>query len=169
MASLGVLPVAPPAIVWQQPAPPAKPPLPAGPFTCDESGVIQCSVSETVTAIRSQEDIRLIAHYISLLSERNRRFYLAWREKLPAAAYEVVRRIRPFTYLPYGDMYAITDMHLILEEDRNRIVVKYPKRPESDQHSELAEDDYVVYDTDLAQFMKVIEMEIGKLKKYEKQ
>ena len=137
-------------------------------MVCDTTGVIQCSVSERITQDKGQEDIRMIATYVALLSERNRRFYLAWNEKLPSAAYEVVRRIHQFPYLPYGDMYAITDMRIVLEEDRNRITVRYPKRPDSKPNEELPETDYVVYDAPLAPFMKAIEKEIGKLKKYAK-
>lgn len=136
-------------------------------MVCDEGGVIHCSVAEAVSAPKSLDDLRLIAKYISLVSERNRRFFLAWREKPPSAAYEVVRRIHAFPYLPYGDMYAITDMRLILREDENTIEVRYLKTP-NDQSLELDDADWVVYRADLTRFMKEIEKEIGKLKKYEK-
>ena len=112
--------------------------------------------------------MRTIAKYVSLVSERNRRFYISWKEKLPSAAYEVVRRIRQFPYLPYGDMYAISDMHLFLDEGRNRIVVRYPREPEKKRLAPLAEDEYVIYETNLANFMKAIEKELPKLKKFEK-
>lgn len=137
-------------------------------FPCDADGVIRCSVTETVTAERSLEDLRIIAKYIGLVAERNRRYYMTWQEKLPSAAYEVVRRIRPFPFLPYGDIYGITRMQLIVQQSNNRIVVRYPKRPDDPNISELSEDDYVTYDTDLARFIKTIEKETAKLKKYEK-
>ncbi len=161
------IPPPPPAIVIVQ-APQGKRALEGTSFPCDDTGVIRCAVLETVTVNRSAEDIRLIAKYVSLLSERNRRYYLSWRERLPSAAYEVVRRIRPFPYLPNGDMYAITDMQLILQEDRDRILVRYPRRPSDPSISELAEDDYVTYETKLSTFMKVVEKETARLKKYEK-
>ena len=129
--------------------------------------MIRCDVVETVSAPKSIEDLRLIAKFISLVSERNRRFFIAWRQKAPAAAYEVVRRIHAFPYLPYGDMYAITDMRLILREDENTIEVRYLRKPE-DRDAEVVGEDFVVYRADLAKFMKEIEKEIGKLKKYEK-
>lgn len=135
---------------------------------CDLSGIIHCSVTETVKGTSSTDDIRVIAHYISLLSERNQRYYTMWREKLPSAAYEVVRRIHSFPYLPYGDMYAITDMQLIVEKDRDRILVRYPKRPEEKKAGDMSETEYVTYETPLAAFIKVIEKEVSKLKKYEK-
>lgn len=163
------LPPPPPAIIWQQKDAPVWPGQ-AGDiaFTCDENGVIRCSVTETVTANRSLEDMRIIAKYVSLVSERNRRFYISWKEKLPSAAFEVVRRIHQFPYLPYGDMYAISDMHLFLDEGRNRIVVRYPREPEKKRLAPLAEDEYVIYETNLANFMKAIEKELPKLKKFEK-
>lgn len=160
-----MVPPSPPAIVWQQPALPAAGQSAA--ITCDESGVIHCDIVETVSATKSIEDLRLIAKYISLVSERNRRFFIAWRQKPPSAAYEVVRRIHAFPYLPYGDMYAITDMRLILREDDNTIEVRYLRKPE-DRTSEVVDEDFVVYRANLAKFMKEIEKEIGKLKKYEK-
>jgi len=160
------LPPPPPAIIFVQ-QPQAKTP-PEATFPCDESGIIRCSVTENVTANQSMEDMRIIAKYIWLVSERNRRFYVTWGDKLPSAAYEVVRRIRQFPYLPYGDMYAITDMQLILQESRDRIIVRYPRRPDK-LTSELEEVDYITYETNLTAFMKAINKEIGKLKKYEKQ
>jgi len=135
---------------------------------CDETGVIHCYVNENVTAKTRVDNMRIIAKYLWLVAERNRSFYVAWREQLPSAAYEVVRRVKPFPYLPYGDMYAITDMQLIIEETRNKIIVRYPKRPDKNQHDELAEDEYITYETDLTAFMKVIEKEIGRLKRYDK-
>lgn len=161
------LPPPPPAIVIVMQTPQAKAAIEGLTFPCDESGVIHCSVVETVTANRSVEDMRIIAKYVALLSERNRRFYISWKEKLPSAAYEVVRRIRPFPFLPYGDMYAITDMQLILQESRDRIIVRYPKRPDDAKTNLLAEDDYASYETVLSTFITTIEKEIGKLKKYE--
>lgn len=159
------LPPSPPAIILLQ-QPPAQATPPAT-FPCDETGIIRCSVTETVTANRSVEDLRIIAKYIWLVSERNRRFYTTWKDKLPSAAYEVVRRIHPFPYLPYGDMYAITDMQLILQEGRDRIMVRYPKRPDK-MTSEMEEVDYVTYESNLTAFMKAVEKEIVKLKKYER-
>lgn len=161
-----MLPPPPPAIVWQIPS--AKPSPPSQTIVCDTTGVIRCSSAETVGAKTSADDIRVIAKYIALLSERNQRFYIMWREKLPSAAYELVRRIHPFPYLPYSDMYSITDMQLIIYKDEDRIVVRYPKHPEDKNSAEWTDDDYVVYETPLAAFMKVVEKEIGKLKKYEK-
>jgi len=160
------LPPPPPAIVVA--APQAKATTREMSIPADENGIIRCSVIETVTANRSVEDMRIIAKYVALLSERNRRYYASWREKLPSAAYEVVRRIRPFPYLPYSDMYAITDMQLILQESRDRIIVRYPRRPSDPTTSFLAEEDYITYETPLSAFMKAIEKEIPRLKKYEK-
>ena len=154
--------------MWQQTATPSPQAPAETPIVCDTTGVIQCSVSEKVSRNQSQDDIRLIARFVSLVSERNRRYFLTWREKLPSAAYEVVRRIHQFPYLPYGDMYAITDMHIVLEEDRNRITVRYLKHPEQSLEAERTEADYIVYDAPLAPFMKAIEKELGNLKKYEK-
>jgi hypothetical protein len=161
------LPPPPPAIVWVQEQRAA---LPAGKtdFPCDEAGIIRCVVDEKTQTQRQIEDMRTIAHYIWLLAERNRRFYVAWQEKLPSAAYEVVRRIRQFPYLPYGDMYSIQDMQLFIDEDSRRISVRYPKRPNDTNISEQSEDDYVTYGTDLAPFMKAVTREIDRLKKYEK-
>lgn len=167
----------PPAIVYVMPdqtttaPPPQAPPKAAvqgSTFVCDETGVIRCYVTENVTAKTRVDNMRVIAKYLWLVAERNRSFYATWREKLPSAAYEVVRRIKSFPYLPYGDMYAIIDMQLIIEEERNKIVVRYPKRPDKNQHDELAEDEYVTYETDLTTFMKAIEKEIGRLKRYDK-
>lgn len=78
----------------------------------------------------------------------------------------MVRRVRTRPYLPDGDTYGIQNLQVILNEDNNRIVVRYPKHPERHQ-SEFAEDDYATYEADLTKFMKDIEKEIGKLKKYE--
>ncbi len=160
-----MLPPPPPAIIWQQPQP--KPAVPSAPVVCDDTGIIRCSVAETVQGDRSREDVRLIATYIKLVSDRNIRYYTTWREKLPSAAYEVVRRIHQFPYLPHGDVYGIVEMQLVLQPDRNRIVVRYPKRPDDPTLSELAEDDYATYETDLAKFMKVIVKEIARLAKSE--
>ena len=158
------LPPPPPAIVLVQ-DPQTKSLGDRPEFVCDESGVIRCAVVETVTVNRSAEDLRTIARFVSLVSERNRRFYLAWHEKLPSAAYEVVRRVRTFPYLPNGDMYAITDMQVILQEERNRIIVRYPRIP-SRRASEWSESDYVVYESNLSAVMKMIEKEIGRLGRY---
>ncbi len=161
-----MLPPPPPAIIWQEPQskPAAQSPL----VVCDDSGVIRCAVTETVPGDRAREDVRLIATYIKLVSERNLRYYTTWHEKLPSAAYEVVRRIHQFPFLPRGDVYGIVEMQLILQPDLNRIVVRYPKRPGDATLSELAEDDYATYATDLAAFMKAIAKETARLKKYEK-
>ena len=160
-----MLPPPPPAIVWQQPP---TPQTAAGEsvLASDDSGKIRCNVIETVTASRSAFDMARIATFVRLVSERNRRYYMAWHAKLPSAAYEVVRRIRPRPYLPYGDMYGITDMRLTLNEDTNRIGVRYLKTP-NDTRPELSDDDRVTYETDLRAFIKEIEKEIEKLKKYE--
>lgn len=138
--------------------------MPATTVQCDASGVIHCSVAETVTAPSNTDDVRRIARYISLLSERNVRYYSTWHEKLPSAAYELVRRIHAFPFLPYGDMYAITDMQLTVERTGDRIIVRYPKKPES-RKTEWADSDYVTYETQLTDFMKTVDKEIRKLEK----
>lgn len=158
----------PPAIVIVQ-APQVPPAAARSEVPCDETGIIRCVIDARTQTQRQIDDMRVIAKYVWLVSERNRRFYVAWREKLPSAAYEVVRRIRQFPYLPYGDMYSIQDMQLFIDEDQRRITVRYPKRPNDKHISEQAEDDYVTYTNDLAGFMKAITKEIERLKKYEKQ
>jgi hypothetical protein len=160
-----MFPASPPAIIWQQQQPLDKALVTGTPFVCDATGTIRCAVTETVSADASTADMRLIATYISLVSERNRRYYVRWDTKLPSAAYELVRKVRPFPYLPYGDVYAITDMQVILQQSRNRILVRYPKRPNQRKNAELAETDYVTYETPLAAFIKTLEKEIAKLKK----
>jgi len=158
-------PPAPPAIVWQQPQPQEpRGTTPATTIQCDASGVIHCSVTETVTAPSGADDIRIIARYITLLSERNVRYFTSWRQKLPSAAYEIVRRIHPFPYLPYGDMYAISDMQLTIERSRDRIMVRYSKKPDN-KKSEFVESDYVTYETKLSDFMKTVNKELKKLEK----
>ncbi len=139
---------------------------PREPVQCDVEGVIHRLTIETVAASRSLFDLQRIAKFVALVSERNRRFYLSWHEKLPSAAYEVVRRIHSRPYLPYNDMYGITDMRLIHDEANNRLTVRYLKRP-NDTRTELNEDDWVTYSTDLGAFMRTIEKEIEKLKKYD--
>ncbi len=158
-------PVTPPAIIWQQPQPQEpKGTRPVTTIPCDVNGVIRCSVTETVVAPSGADDIRIIARYITLLSDRNVRYYTSWREKLPSAAYEIVRRIHSFPYLPYGDMYAISDMQLTIERSRDRIMVRYSKKPD-DKKSEFEESDYVTYETGLSEFMKMVTKEIKKLEK----
>ena len=57
------------------------------------------------------------------------------------------------------------DMRLMLNEDTNRLGVRYLKTP-NDSRPELSDDDWVTYETDLRAFIKEIEKEIEKLKKY---
>lgn len=157
-------PPQPPALIYQVPQAQSSHETT---IPCDTTGTIRCSVVETVTANRSANDLRVIGHYVHLVAERNLRYYTNFKQLAPSAAYEVVRRVKTRPYLPDGDTYGIRDLQVILNEDNNRIIVRYPKRPDR-QVSELAEDDYATYEADLTKFMKEIEKEISKLKKYEK-
>jgi hypothetical protein len=137
---------------------------------CDAEGLIRCSFDqvETVTAPRSLDDMRVIGKYIQLVSERNRRNYLAWQTKGPSAAYEVVRRVKPFPYLPYGDSYSIIGLDIVINQTKDLITVRYPKKPKQNSAAPVADKDHAIYSTQLSTFIKDLEKEIVKLKKYEK-
>jgi len=139
-------------------------------FPCDSDGVIRCSFEqvETVSSPRSLEDMRIIGKYIQLISERNRRYYISWQTKSPSAAYELVKRVKSFPYLPYGDSYSIVGLDIVLNQARDSITVRYPKNPQHDQTARIAEKDHAVYETKLSVFIRDLEKEIVKLKKYEK-
>ena len=139
-------------------------------FPCDADGVIRCSLDqvETVTSPRSLEDMRIIGKYIQLVSERNRRYYISWQTKAPSAAYELVKRVKAFPYLPYGDSYSIVGLDIVLNQARDLITVRYPKNPKQNQTAPIAEKDHAIYETKLSAFIRDLEKEIAKLKKYEK-
>jgi hypothetical protein len=130
---------------------------------------VRCLVEETVTANLAQNHVREIGHYISLVTERNLRMYAAWNERLPSAAYEVVRRLKSLPYLPYGDTYEIRDMAITIKVDAELVVISYPKKPKKPKLGEKqGEQEMITYQGDLSDFMEKIEKEIGKLKRYEK-
>jgi len=138
-------------------------------FPCDDDGAIKCSLqqAETVTGSRSLEDMRVISKFIQLVSERNRRYYLAWQTKSPSAAYELVKRVKPFPYLPYGDTYSITGLDIVFNQTTDRVTVRYPKKPKA-KSGPVATADLATYETKLSDFIKSLQKEIEKLKKYEK-
>lgn len=157
----------------QLPVPPVAQttPIPQGDvYRCDPDGLITCTYqqTETVTGSRSLQDMRIIGKYIELISERNRRYYLTWQEKAPSAAYELVRHVKAFPYLPYADTYAISGLVIALDQAENRITVSYPKKVPPTQTTPVAKQDLVSYSTKLSDFIKTLEQEIVKLKKYEK-
>jgi hypothetical protein len=153
----------------QQPAPEFQPSAGAT-MPCDAEGLIRCSVDqvETVRGPRSLEDMRIIGKYIQLVSERNRRYYLAWQTKGPSAAYELVKRVKSFPYLPYGDSYSIIGLDVVLNQANDLITVRYPKKPKQNSTAPIADGDLATYSTKLSTFIKDLEKEIAKLKKYEK-
>jgi len=142
----------------------------AAAFPCDADGVIRCGFDqvETVTSPRSLEDMRIIGKYIELISERNRRYYLAWHTKSPSAAYELVKRVKSFPYLPYGDSYSIVGLDIVLSQARDAITVRYPKNPKQNTTTPIPDKDHAIYETKLSTFIQGLEKEIVKLKKYEK-
>jgi hypothetical protein len=154
--------------------PQQKVPAPSqGPATsvpCDPDGLIRCTLheTETVTGSSSIEDVRFIARYLELITERNRRYYLSWGTRLPSAAFELVRRVKSFPYVPYGDTYSIIGMDIALNQKEDRLSVRYPKYPKQNSSAPVAEKDHAVYDTKLSTFIKDLEKEIARLKKYEK-
>jgi len=149
------------------------PELQAGPsatIPCDPDGAIHCLLqeTETVTGSRSLDDVRVIAHYISLIAERNRRHYMAWGTEMPSAAFELARRVKRFPYVPYGDTYSIVGMDVALSQKEDRLSISYPKHPKQDGAAPVAEKDHAIYSTKLSVFIDALEKEILKLKKYEK-
>lgn len=137
---------------------------------CDATGVIRCRADqiETVTAPRSLEDMRIIGKYVQLISERNRRTYLAWQTKSPSAAFELVRRVKRFPYLPYDDSYSIVGLEIILSQERDLVTVRYPRKPKANSTAPVPADGYAEYSTTLSVFVDSLQKEILKLKKYEK-
>lgn len=143
---------------------------PALAYACDADGAIRCSYDqvETVTGSRSLDDMRIIGKFIQLVTERNRRYYLAWHTKQPSASYELVKRVQSFPYLPYGDTYAIVGVDIILNQSADRLMVRYPKKPKLNAPASVADKDLATYDAKLSDFIKKLQKEIEKLKKYEK-
>jgi hypothetical protein len=137
--------------------------------TCDDTGEIRCVAmqGDVVTVQRSLQDMRVIGTFVRLVSERNRRYYLAWQTKAPSAAFELVKRVKSFPYLPYGDTYGITGVEVVLNQAKDQLTVRYPKHPKPGTDP-LPKDDYVVYSTKLSAFIDTLEKENVKLKKYEK-
>lgn len=156
------------AAVPQKAPEPATQPAPT--YECDADGAIRCSSDqvETVTGSRSLDDMRIIGKFIQLVGERNRRYYLAWRTKQPSAAYELVKRVQSFPYLPYGDTYSIIGVEIVLSQSRDRIVVRYPKKPKLNRAAPATEKDLATYDAKLSDFIRTLQKDIEKLKKYEK-
>lgn len=157
----------------QLPVPPAAqtPPIQKdNVYRCDPDGLITCTYQqmETVTGSRSLQDMRIIGKYIELISERNRRYYLTWQEKAPSAAYELVKHVKSFPYLPYADTYSISGLVIALDQAENRITVSYPKKVPPSQTAPVAKKDLISYSAKLSDFIKTLEQEIVKLKKYEK-
>jgi hypothetical protein len=148
----------------------AMPPGSASAYACDDAGLIRCSYDqvETVTGSRSLEDMRVIGKFIQLISERNRRYYLSWNTKAPSATYELIKRVKSFPYLPYNDPYAITGLDIVLNQPADRITVRYPRKPKPNMTAPIADGDLATYDTKLSTFIKGLEKEIEKLKKFEK-
>jgi hypothetical protein len=143
---------------------------PAQAYECDVDGVIRCSYDqvETVTGSRSLEDMRIIGKFIQLVSERNRRYYLAWHTKQPSASYELVKRVKPFPYLPYGDTYSVLEVEIILNQPKDRLTVRYPKKPKLNSTAPIPESGFATYETKLSDFIKNLQKDIEKFKKYEK-
>lgn len=136
---------------------------------CDDTGEIRCveTQGEVVTVQRSLLDMRVIGTFVRLVSERNRRYYLAWQTKAPSAAFELVKRVKSFPYLPYGDTYGITGVEVVLNQAKDEVTVRYAKHPKPGADP-LPKDDYAVYTTKLSAFIDALEKENVKLKKYEK-
>lgn len=159
-------PPSPPAIVMAAPVgqDPVRPqvPGPASSIVCDVTGVIECQVVERVAANKSLQDLRIIAKFVALVSERNRRLFNAFAHRSPSAAYELVRLLRSRPYLPGGDTYGIVDVKVVLKEDENLVSVRYPRR--ADGTGERVE-----YEAPLVPFMQAVEAGIVKLKKYDKE
>lgn len=152
-----------------QQVPVAPVPAPTA-FPCDAAGEISCAFqeTETVTGSRSLQDLRIISQFIQLVSERNRRYYIAWETKAPSAAFELVKRVKAFPYLPYGDTYSIVGVNITLNQQLDRVRVRYPRKPKQNAAQHLTEKDFVSYETKLSDFIKRLEADILKLKKYEK-
>lgn len=151
----------------QVPVAPAPPPTA---FPCDATGEISCAFqeTETVTGLRSLQDLRIISKFIQLMSERNRRYYIAWETKAPSAAFELVKRVKAFPYVPYGDTYSIVAVTVTLNQPLDRVRIRYPKKPKQNTVQHLADEDFIVYETKLSDFIKRLEADNLKLKKYEK-
>lgn len=130
-------------------------------IVCDVTGVIECQVVERVAANKSLEDLRVIAKFVALVSERNRRYYAAFAHRSPSAAYEVVRLVRTRPWLPNGDSYGIVELKIVLREDDNVVAVRYPRRPDGTGG-------WIAYEAPLVPFMHAVEAGIVKLKKYDK-
>ncbi len=143
---------------------------PALAYACDADGAIRCSYDqvETVTGSRSLDDMRIVGRFIQLVSERNRRYYLAWHTKQPSPSYELVKRVKAFPYLPYGDTYSIIGVEIILNQAGDRVMVRYPKKPKLNGPTTSADADSATYETKLSEFIKKLQKDIGKLTKYEK-
>lgn len=154
--------------------PPQQPQAPPGQavlaFPCDDDGAIKCSLQqvETVTGSRSLEDMRIIGKFIKLVTERNRRYFLAWHTKSPSPAYELVKRVKSFPYLPYGDTYAIVGLEILLNQGTDQLAVRYPKKPRQGSTARAPDGGVASYETKLSDFIKTLQKEIDKLKKYEK-
>ncbi len=154
--------------------PQQKAPAPVVPadstFPCDAEGVIRCRLEqvETVTGSRSLEDMRIISKYIQLVTERNRRYFIAWQTKAPSAAYELVKRVKAFPYLPYGDTYSIVGLEIVLNQNRDQLVVRYLKKSKQASRSAVSDGGFATYDTTLSDFIKTLQKEIEKLKKFDK-
>lgn len=150
---------------------PAEPPTSAFPtIPCDAEGILTCSLDqvETVTSPRSLEDMRIIGKYMQLISERNRRYYMSWQTKAPSAAFEFVRRVKSFPYLPYDDTYSIVGLDVVLSQQHDLLTVRYPKKPKEKPATPVPASGYAEYSTQLSTFINSLEKEIVKLKKYEK-
>ena len=79
-----------------------------------------------------------------------------------------VKRVKPFPYLPYGDTYSIKGHDISFSQSTDRVTVRYPKKPKSSAPGQVLAADFATYDTKLSDFIKGLEKEIQKLKKYEK-
>jgi hypothetical protein len=75
-----------------------------------------CEPDAPVCFASSRNELQRIAAFVRLVSERNRRRFMRWGQRLPSASYELVRRIHPFPYLPYNDTYSIGQLLLTIDD-----------------------------------------------------
>ena len=131
---------------------------------CDE-----CALDELPRTLPRREELRRIATFVQLVSERNRRRFARWGERLPSASFELVRRIHRFPYLPYNDTYGIRQVLLSIDDSGTEISVRYRKHPDSTRSLEAEAPEFVTYSNNLQDLMLTIDRELVKLARFSKE
>jgi hypothetical protein len=128
----------------------------------------ECAPEKLPCTLPAREELRRIVTFVNLVSERNRRRFVRWGQRLPSASYELVRRIHRFPYLPYNDTYGIRQILLTIDDSGTEISVRYRKHPDSTTSREVETPQFVTYSTDLSDLMRVIDRELVKLARFRK-